>query len=242
MCLMKNISLFWYIMFFILISACTPFDKIYTHEFGSGYFELKAPDTNPEFVYLSLKEDSLVVFPVIRNMKDLVPDKSKSQGININSISPGSYLYKSTFVKTSVDLDLSTVILKFRPAAADVPSQLSSNINGIFYTGFRRDYFMLKSSLSELHEISSFVRHTGFDFGFFAGLGITPLNPTVTMNRITQEYDGMVFQKGFSIFATFEDMSVGFALGFDTLLDHNKNVWVFNNKPWIGLAFGIANF
>jgi hypothetical protein len=239
---MKNVSLFWYAMFFILLSGCTPFDKIYSHEFSSGFFELKAPNANPEFVYLSLKEDSLVVFPVIRNVKHWIPDKSKSHGININSISPRSYLYNSTFVKTSVDVDLSTVLLKFRPAAGNVPFQLSSNINGIFYTGFRKDYFKLKSSLSELNEVSSFVRHTGFDFGFFAGIGITPVNLTVTMNRITQEYDGMVFQKGFSIFGTYEDMSVGFAIGFDTLLDHNKNIWVFNNKPWFGLVFGIANF
>jgi hypothetical protein len=239
---MKNISLFWYIMFFILISGCTPFDKIYSHEFGSGYFELKGPDTNPEFVYLSLKGDSLQVFPVILNMKNLVPDISRSRGISISSVSPGSFLYKSTFVRTSADIDLSTVLLKFRPGTGGVPSQLSSNINGIFYSGFRKDYFKIKSSISELHEISSFVRHTGFDFGLFAGIGITPLNPTVTMNRITQEYDGVVFQKGFSIFATYETMSVGFALGFDTLLDHNRKIWVFNNKPWLGLVLGIANF
>ncbi len=239
---MKNISLFCYTMFFILISGCTPFDKIYSHEFGSGYFELKAPDANPEFVYLNLHEDSLVVFPVIRNVKDWIPDKSKSQGTRINSITPGSYLYNSTFIKTSADIDLSTVILKFRPAAGDVPSQLSSNINGIFYTGFRKDFFKLKSSLSELNEISSIVRHTGFDFGFFAGIGMTPVTPTVTMFRTIQEYDGIVFQKGFSVFGTFENMSVGLAFGFDNLLDKNKAIWIFNNKPWFGLVLGIANF
>ncbi len=239
---MKILKLFYYTIYLILISGCTPFDKIYSHEFSSGYFELKTPDAKPEYVYLSLKEDSLLVFKANRNMRTGIPDKSNSQGININSVSPGSYLYNSTFVKTSADIDLSTVLLKFRPVAGDVPSQLSSNINGIFYTGLRKDYFKLKSSLSELNELSSFVRHTGFDLGFFAGIGITPLNPTVTMNRITQEYDGMIFQKGFSIFVTYEDMSIGIALGFDTLLDHNKNIWVFNNKPWIGLAFGIANF
>jgi len=62
------------------------------------------------------------------------------------------------------------------------------------------------------------------------------------MNKTFQEYDGIVFQKGVSVFATYENMSVGIALGFDNLMDHNKGIWIYNNKPWIGIVIGIANF
>jgi hypothetical protein len=161
---------------------------------------------------------------------------------NINSVKPGSYLYKSTLQKTSVDFDLSTVPVKFRSARGDVPSQLSASVNGIIYVGFRKDFFKILTRTSELNETNSFVRQTGFDFGLFAGMGITPVNPTVTMNRIAQEYDGIVFQKGFAVFLTFENMSIGIGLGFDNLIDKNKNIWIYNQKPWIGVVLGVANF
>jgi hypothetical protein len=230
------------ILFFALVTGCTPLDKIYSHEFSSGYFRLKAPETTPEKVYLNKIDDSLVVYPLIHEGKSRIPDKSKSQGINISSVIPGSYLYNSTFVKTSLDVDLSTVLLKLRPQMADVSPQLNANINGIFYVGFRKDFFRLKTGFSKLKQVNTFVRHTGFDFGPFAGIGIAQISPTVTKNRTAQEYDGIVFQKGFSVFATYENMSVGLAVGFDNLLGENKNIWIYNNKPWFGLVLGIANF
>jgi hypothetical protein len=228
----------------ILFSAfgCVPFDKIYSHDFNSGFFKLKTFGLKPEKIYLSLKEDSLVVYPLLLKDKSILSDTSTIRVDKISSVGPGSYFYNSTFIKTSADVDLSTVLLKYRPAVADVQSQLNANINGIFYAGFRKDFFRIKSHLSPLREINTFVRHTGFDFGLFAGIGITPVNPTVTRNRTTREYDGIVFQKGISVFVTFEDMSVGLALGFDNLLDNNKDIWIYNQKPWIGIAIGIANF
>lgn len=239
---MKNIKLLCLLIFLFMAFGCVPFDKIYTHDFASGYYKLKAEGSEPAEIYLSLQEDSLTIYPAIKKDKLVLSDTSAILSGKISSAESGSCFYNSVFVRTSADLDLSTVILKFRPAVADVPSQLSSNVNGIFYAGFRKDFFRVKSHFSPLHDVNSFVRHTGFDFGLFAGIGITPVTPTVTMNRTAQEYDGMVFQKGVSVFATFENMSVGLALGFDNLLDDNKDIWIYNWKPWVGIAIGIANF
>jgi hypothetical protein len=222
--------------------SCVPFDKIYSHEFNSGYFKLKSYGSKPEKIYLNLTEDSLFVYPVIKNNKSVISDTAGIRADKISSVSPGSDFYQSTFIKTSADVDLSTVIVKYRPAVANVQSQLNSNVNAILYAGFRKDFFRIKSHTSPIRDLNTFIRHTGFDFGFFAGIGITPVNPTVTMNRTTQEYDGIVFQKGISVFGTFENMSIGIALGFDNLLDNNKNIWIYNQKPWIGIVLGIANF
>jgi hypothetical protein len=239
---MKIIKLLNWLTIFSLTTACAPFDKIYSHEFDDGFFKLKSSGKNPENIYLNITDDSLKVYSVQKENKFKLSDNIVFCGADLKSVAPGDPLYNSTFVKTSADIDLSTVLLKFRPTKGNVPSQLSTNFNAIFYTGFRKDFFKLKSSFSELHELSSFIRHTGFDFGLFVGIGITPVTPTTTMTRTIQEYDGIVFQKGFSVFGTFENMSVGLAIGFDNLIGHDKNIWIYNQKPYIGLVFGIANF
>jgi hypothetical protein len=229
-------------LIYIVIPGCSPFDKIYSHEFGSGYFKLKGPGVVPGKVYLEAEGDSLIVYPAAGKGNSLAPNLSSPQWTTISSISPGGYLYNNTFVKTSADIDLSTVLLKYRPHEGNVPPQLSYNVNGVFYIGFRKDFFKITSHVSAANVRNTFIRHTGFDFGPFAGIGITPVNPTVTMGRTIQEYDGIVFQKGFAIFGTFENMSVGISLGFDNLLDKNRSIWIYNQKPWIGLLIGIANF
>ncbi len=227
---------------FLLVSGCAPFDEIYSHEFSSGYFKLKRTDASSENVYLKETDDSLIVYPVTCTGSSKKIELSLPRVEHIANIGPGEYLYNSTFVKTSPDIDLSSVVLKFRPAAANVPPQLNANVNGVIYTGFRKDYFKIKVKPSWIDEELPYIRQTGFDFGIFAGIGITPVNPTVTGSGTMLEYDGIIFQKGFSVFATYEHISVGLALGFDNLLDHNKSVWIYNNKPWIGLVLGIANF
>jgi hypothetical protein len=227
---------------FVIAAGCVPFDKIYSHDFNDGYFKLKSAGKKPKNIYLDVTNDSLKIYSFQKGNKFELSDTSTFYGVNLKSFVPEDLLYNSTFVKASVDIDLSTVLLKFRPASGSVASQLSANANGIFYAGFRKDFFKIKSSFSELHEMSSYIRHTGIDFGLFAGIGITPVSPTMTMNRTTQEYDGIVFQKGFSVFGTYENMSVGLAIGFDNLLSHDKSIWIYNQKPWIGLVLGIANF
>lgn len=238
-----RITIFLMLVFvFLLACSCAPLDEFYSHEFSSGYFKLKRADANSENVYLKETDDSLTVYPVTRTGSSRKVNLSLPRSEHITSISPGSYFHNSTFVKTSADIDLSSVVLKFRPAAADVPPQLNANVNGVIYTGFRKDFFKIKTISSVFDEENSFVRQTGFDAGFFAGIGISPINPTVTDNATAFEYDGIVFQKGFSVFVTYEHISVGLAVGFDNLLDHNKTIWIYNNKPWLGLMLGIANF
>jgi hypothetical protein len=226
----------------LMAAGCAPYDKIYSHEFGPGYFKLKGSGEVKGKVYLDMAGDSLTVYPVSGKGKSQSPDISNPRVINITSIRPGESLYNNTFIKTSADIDLSTVFLKYRIQQGDVPAQLSANINGILYAGFRKDYFKMISHISKINVLNSYVRHTGFDFGFFAGIGITPVTPTVTMGNTIQEYDGIVFQKGFAVFGTFENMSVGISVGFDNLLDNNRSTWIYNQKPWLGLVLGIANF
>ena len=239
---MKVCNLLILTLITLLSFSCASLEKISRHDFDSGYFKLKTPEARSTDIYVNLIEDSVTVYQTTLKGKSKVPDLPSSQGITISNIKPGSFLYNATFVKKSVDFDLSTVITKYRPTSSGVPNQLSYNINAIFYLGLRKDFYMIKSHLSPLKTCKSNIRQIGFDAGFFAGVATTPINTTVTNSQILLEYDGIVFQKGIAAFFTIERMSVGIALGFDNLLDKNSRVWVFNQKPWLGLILGIANF
>jgi hypothetical protein len=222
--------------------SCVPAEKIVRHDFDSGYYKLKTPGAEPSRVYVNAINDSIDVYPVITEGKNEYPNTTSFKGISIIKIKKGDYFYRSCFINKSIDVDLTTVIMKYRPPQGGVPNQLSSNINASIYAGFRKDFYKAIPYLSPLHEETSYIRQIGIDAGIFAGIGITPINPTVTRNIVNQEYDGMVFQKGVAAFITFDNMSVGVAIGFDNLLDNNKTSWVYNQKPYLGLIIGISNF
>lgn len=222
--------------------SCVPLQSISRHSFDSGYYKLKYPGSKPAHVYVHLSDDSLVVHNVTFDSGKKAPDPNPAGKIEISKIKPGSYLYQSTFTRKSPDFDLSTVALKYRPAISGVPNQLSYNVNALLYLGYRKDYYFIKSHPTPLKTNHSHLLQIGFDAGLFAGFGITPLNPTVTDSKIVQEYDGFFFQKGIAAFITIEQMSVGLSLGFDNLLDSNSKNWIYNQKPWIGIIIGIANF
>jgi hypothetical protein len=217
-------------------------EKIARHDFQSGFYKLKTEDKKNTDVYVNMKEDSITVYKVNQTVNGPVLDINSTTGVNIRKILPGNFYYKSCFMKKTVDADLSTIIMKYRPKRDGVPNQLNANINAALYVGYRKNFYKIITETNPLGEQSSYIRQTAFDAGLFGGIGITPLNPTVTADRITQEYDGIVLQKGVAAFITFDNMSIGLSLGFDNLLDQNKSVWIYNQKPYIGLMIGISNF
>lgn len=226
----------------LLTSGCATVKTISRHDFDSGFYILKKDGEEPRRIYADVTEDSLSVYPVIIEEGKETPDVSTHIETKISEVKQGSYFYKNSFSNKSIDVDLSTVLMKLRPPQKDVPTQLSYNINAALYMGLRRDFYKLIPYKSPLKKETSFVRQFGFDVGLFAGIGITPMNPWVTEGKVSIEYDGIVFQKGIAGFITIDRMSVGLSLGFDNLLDSNKNNWVYHQKPYIGLMIGILNF
>jgi hypothetical protein len=239
---MKFNRLFLIILVIIISHSCVPVEKMARHDFTSGFYKLKTPGDEPARVYTTVIGDSVVVYPMIKEGKNESPDISSLKGISIKNIKSGKYLYRSCFVKNSIDVDLTTLILKYRPPRSGVPGQLNYNLNAALYIGLRRDFYKVVPYRSPLNHDISFIRQIGFDAGVFAGIGSSFLSPTNTDNKITQEYDGMIFQKGVAGFITFDNISVGLAVGFDNLLDKNKSVWIYNQKPYVGLVIGISNF
>jgi hypothetical protein len=229
-------------LFIIFTFGCATVKTVSRHDFHSGFFTLKKDGEEPRRIYADVNEDSLIVYPSIIEGGKETPNITSHIGTKISEIKSGSYFYKNSFVQNSIDVDLSTVLMKLRPPQKDVPPQLSYNINAALYIGLRKDYYKLIPGKTPLKKETSFVRQFGFDAGLFAGIGMTAMNPWVTEGKVPIEYDGIVFQKGIAGFITIDRMSVGISLGFDNLLDSNKKSWVYNQKPYIGLMIGIMNF
>jgi len=225
----------------IILSSCAPMGSIAIHEFKSGYYNHKSEKEGSKKIYAEVYEDSLVIYKMNPgSSKD--PDPGSVTGTRISTLNPDSYLFNSKFIKNSIELDLSTMLTKLRPATYGVPFQLNANLNALIYMGARKDYYIFKSHKLPLNRDYSSVRQIGYDFGIFAGIGITPINATVTNSNTSLEYDGIVFQKGIGAFVTINYLSVGITLGFDNLMSSDSKIWIYNNRPYLGLALGIANF
>ncbi|MEJ7681528.1 MAG: hypothetical protein WKG06_27495 [Segetibacter sp.] len=44
---------------------------------------------------------------------------------------------------------------------------------------------------------------------------------------------------GLAAIVGINNLSVGFLLGTDYLLDKNKRFWIYQGKPWLGLSVGL---
>jgi hypothetical protein len=236
---------FWYLGYgflFLLTSGCVSLGKLARHDFDSGFYKLKVIGARPSDVYAEVAGDSVIVYPVSYAGKKKIPDMASSTGARISRIKPDSYFYRSSFINNSFDIDLTSILFKSRHSMDDVPNQFSADLDIALYMGIRKDFYKIISPVSPIHEEKSYIRQIGFDIGIFAGIGSSPVNPTVTNNKISQEYDAMIFQKGFAGFISINKMSFGLALGFDNLLDKSKSSWIYNQKPYLGLIISVSSF
>jgi len=226
----------------VISVSCVSTGKIARHDFDSGFYNLKTQGAQPSSVYAKVTEDSVIIYPVITNGKKELPNMSSGTGIKLSKEKTDNYLNKSCFTNNSIDIDLTSILFKYRQPKDDVPAQFSADLNFAIFLGFRKDYYKMASSTRQPHDEISFIRQVGFDLGIFAGIGTSPVNPTNTNNKTSQQYDAMIFQKGVAGFISYGKMSLGLALGFDNLMDKNRPSWVFDQKPYLGLVIGISDF
>jgi hypothetical protein len=226
----------------LLSASCVSLGKLTRHDFDSGFYTLKVKGKEPTRVYTEVIEDSLIVYPVNAEGKKEFPNTSSSIGTRISRVSNDNYFYRSCFTNNSFDVDMTSILFKSRHSRDDVPNQFSADLDVALYAGFRKDFYRIITPVHPLHEMKSYVQQIGFDLGVFAGIGSSPVNSTVTNNKTNQEYDAMIFQKGVAAFISINKMSVGFALGFDNLLDKNRSSWIYNQKSYLGLIISVSSF
>ena len=218
-----------------LLTSCNTFEKASTHGLNSGYYKLKTENKNTQNVYLDVTNEQIDVYHQIKRQ----PDKKQFLTIPLNTID-STFFSLMVFKKQSLDVDITSIILKYRPSVYGLPAQFTTDLNMALYVGWRYDYFYLKSKKDPLgksyHKISNF----GYDFGVIAGPGTTLISPFTTQNKRTDEYSGMIIQTGIAGFIESNVASFGFAVGYDYLLNPDRKIWIYNNKPWIGFIVGIA--
>lgn len=139
----------------------------------------------------------------------------------------------------SLDVDVLTTLIKYRPAREDQQPLLETNLSGALYVGYRVDHYMIRYTDLGFAQKNRVVRHMGLSAGLFAGLGGTAMNPWVTRQAVAAEYTGVVLSSGISLIAAVGNTTLGFAVGADRLLDRNADRWIHEGKPWLGLVFGL---
>lgn len=220
----------------ILLSSCSVFQKN-GKNFDDGYYT-QTIDGKKQQVYIDVDDETVRIHPIESKQGLAVVDSSRVLLLQ-QEVSSTDPLPPLAFHKPSFDIDFLTIPLKFRPAQAGVPMQLNTNLNGAAYFGYRRDQYTIKYSSTPLGRSERSIQHFGFSLGAFTGLGNTLISPTNTSNATEQEYDGVVWSKGLAGIFAVNKFTLGLALGYDHLLGSNRAVWIYQNKLWYGLAFGL---
>ncbi|GAB3731768.1 hypothetical protein [Spirosoma lituiforme] len=144
-----------------------------------------------------------------------------------------------TFQRSEIDVDVFTLPFKIRPAQAAIPAQLNSNFNAALYVGRRIDlYSYTWKAISPTYAVRQF-QSRGFGYGLFAGIGSVAINDFVTRTPVGIEYEGVVINAGAAAIYDARVFNIGLAVGLDHLLDENRQRWIYQQRPWFGVLFGL---
>lgn len=219
----------------IWMVSCSTLEKASTHGLSSGYYTMKPVKGETQKVYLDIKDDTVSVHHVVK----AEPERSRSSVIDLKA-SGDVDMDPVVFRKQSLDIDITSILLKYRPSVSGLPAQLTTDINFALYAGWRFDSYHMSTGKDPLGKTYVKTRARGFDFGFFAGAGAASVSPLNTLGRVNDEYSSMILQGGVAGFVETNFASFGVAVGVDHLLSKDRQVWVYQNKPWVGFIIGIA--
>jgi hypothetical protein len=219
----------------LLLHSCQTLQKSSQHGLNSGYYRLRQKDQPDQRVYIDAQDDQLIIY----DMSDDQVPQNPSGNIKIGHVDAG--LNKSIRLKKqSLDIDLTSILMKYRPSAFGEAPQLTADFNFALYSGWRFDTYKVTSEKNPLGQYRNRVDQNGFDFGLFVGPGTTLISPFTTRDQRAAEYNGMIIQSGLAMFVESDLASFGIAGGIDYLMNDDRNVWIYNQKPWIGFIIGIA--
>ena len=223
--------------FLLAAGSCTTILDSAKYKFNDGLYFTNILSHGK--VIVTNMGDSTLVTPMIKANGTEIQDTLHERYFNATVTKLDGPVKTPVFYDPSFDLDLVTIPFKYRPSVQGFPNQLNANYNAALYIGYRTDVYQLDYTRTPIGVYKREVHHFGLSGGVFAGLGNSALNEWTTKPAIDKEYDGVVFTKGIALVGGVQNLSVGLALGFDNLLDPNRNVWLYQNKCWIGVTLGV---
>ncbi|TXK51920.1 hypothetical protein FVR03_03015 [Pontibacter qinzhouensis] len=226
-------------MLVLLLGGCASYQESPKYQFSEGIYRQRFSDSLTSRVYVDFNEEQLLLFPLQSVSDTWQPDTSRVVALDLPKERQQALPATLSFSKPSFDLDVLTMPFKFRPSAGGLPAQLNTNFQGALYLGMRRDVFKINYKPTPLQNYRKHFNHFGYSLGLFTGLGSSVVNETVTNNQVSYEYDGVLFSNGIGAVLGVNNLSIGLAVGADFLMDSNRSSWVYQRKPWVGLAFGL---
>ena len=143
------------------------------------------------------------------------------------------------YQSTAFDMDLTTMPLRYRPATSGLPGQLNDyNLNVNVHMGLRLDLGRYRTTYFRRNQHSE-IRSFSIGIGGIVGLAPTAINSFNTLGRVADEYQALGISYGLSTTFSFSSFSAGLAVGYEKLTDRNNKIWIYDNKPWIGLTLGV---
>lgn len=220
----------------VILNSCAVMQKTAKKNLYDGFYSKKSHSEKSR-VYVDIVDENIRIHPTRQNNNREI-DTTKACEVFFSELNAET---KNDFTlsQNSFDVDFLTIPFKLRFEEKDVPTQLNTNLNGAVYLGFRRDVYKIEYNTTPLKSALRNTIHFGYSIGLFMGFGNTFMSPTNTNNMLQQEYDGIVLSKGVAGIVGINNFTVGLTLGFDNLLDRNKSIWIYEGKPWLGLAFGL---
>ena len=219
-----------------LFSSCETLKESSKYKFSDGFYKT-VNNGHKETVYVLAGTDTMKEYtrPSLRSTK---MDTVKSVSLLFPAKKTNDFKDR-IFKQASFDLDVLTVLFKYRPPAGGFPPQFNATFNGAVFVGYRTDIYKLSYQETPLHDYKRRTSHYGYSMGLFTGLGTARIDEYVTNNALTIQYDGLVNLTGIAIILAADKLTAGITIGEDHLLDQNKNLWVNNRKVWIGLSIGL---
>ena len=223
------------VAFVAFLTSCNTLEKASMHGFNSGFYQLESKQKSDQNVYVEATDEKIDVYHQTKKQPDanafLTISLKPSDSIQISPV---------VFKKESLDIDITAILLKYRPSVNGLPGQMTTDFNIGLYAGWRHDSYKIVSRMDPLGKNHHKIKNWGYDLGLFAGPGATVISPFTTQNEVIDEYSGMIIQTGIAGFIESNIASFGIAVGFDSLLNSDREVWIYDKKPWVGFIVGIA--
>ena len=225
------------IMYVSGITGCTALNNSSKYNFADGYYYSRLNNKKTDKYYVVTGSDSIKVYP--SSIKKQIADTVKSVTLLFPPHEKPSAFSNYSFKTQSFDLDVLSILFKYRPAVNGFPPQFNVNFNGALYMGYRKDIYSLSYKQNPLHTQVRTITHYAYSIGGFAGLGMARIDEYVTLNRINYEYDGAVLTGGLAAILGFNRFNFGITGGIDYLGDKNGYLWVNQTKPWVGMSISL---